>query len=255
MNKIPRQSRAPFKMEGSKTRGLPLCSSHHWRKSGTLGVPECTHDHHQTRTMCYRGSPIEKPQRSGQPGAQCGTSYPFPKRLLHTYEQLYAELFRRSHAPESNRHADHGTSRGGPYQKLIQSSSNKFTRCRDLQSAIQLSTPEMMRYFSHQQTLSSEPMKRLLPVSTTDFCLGCPVEPKDIQDLNNNEGTGKPGGQMGQGQGGMGQARKRTRWKSDRGGNGPGENGGMGGLKDNMGQGQGGTWVQSREHGYPVGRK
>ena len=68
-------------------------------------------------------------------------------------------------------------------------------------------------------------MIRLLPL-TLVFLFGCPVEPKDIQDLNNNEGPGKQGGQMGQGQNGMGQ-----------GGNGPGGNPGMGGQ---MGQGQNG---------------
>ena len=38
-------------------------------------------------------------------------------------------------------------------------------------------------------------MKHLLPLSLL-FLFGCPVEPKDIQDLNNNEGPGKPEGQM-----------------------------------------------------------
>ena len=85
-------------------------------------------------------------------------------------------------------------------------------------------------------------MIRLLPL-TLLFLFGCPVEPKDIQDLNNNEGPGKPGGQMGQG--GMGQ-----------GGNGPGGSGGnpgMGGPEGQMGQGmgQGGMGQGGQDMGGP----
>ena len=79
-------------------------------------------------------------------------------------------------------------------------------------------------------------MIRLLPL-TLVFLFGCPVEPKDIQDLNNNEGPGKQGGQMGQGQGGMNQG------GMGQGGNGPAGNGsggnpGQGGPEGQMGQGQ-----------------
>ena len=45
-------------------------------------------------------------------------------------------------------------------------------------------------------------MPRILPL-TLLFLFGCPVEPKDIQDLN-NDGPGKPAGQMGNGPGGNG---------------------------------------------------
>jgi hypothetical protein len=66
-------------------------------------------------------------------------------------------------------------------------------------------------------------MKHLLPLSLL-FLFGCPVEPKDIQDLNNNEGPGKPEGQKGGGQAGNGPN-----------GNGQGGNPNMGG-QGNMGQ-------------------
>lgn len=70
-------------------------------------------------------------------------------------------------------------------------------------------------------------MPRLLPL-TLLFLFGCPVEPKDIQDLN-NEGPGKPAGQMGNGPNGNGP-----------GGNGQGGNGQGGNGPGGQGMGQGG---------------
>jgi hypothetical protein len=71
-------------------------------------------------------------------------------------------------------------------------------------------------------------MTRFLPL-TMLFLLGCPVEPKDIQDLN-NQGPGKPDGQMG-GQAGMGQAGNGQGAPQGNGnqGNGNGQGGNIGG--------------------------
>ena len=64
-------------------------------------------------------------------------------------------------------------------------------------------------------------MTKMLPLSLI-FLLGCPVEPKDVQDLN-SDGPGKPAnGQMGQGGNMGGQPNMGGQGGNGTGGNGPG---------------------------------
>jgi len=95
-------------------------------------------------------------------------------------------------------------------------------------------------------------MSRLLPLCFL-FLLGCPVEPKDIQDLNNNPGPGKQG--QGQGQGAGGQPGNAPNLGGQPGGNGgqgqgtmggpppgtPGEGGGQGPLPEGQANMENGT--------------
>ena len=92
-------------------------------------------------------------------------------------------------------------------------------------------------------------MSRFLPLSLI-FLLGCPVEPKDIQDLN-NDGPGKPGNGQGQGQMNGG--------NTNMGGQGMNGNPNMGGPGSDGGQtgqdgqtGQGGQTMGGPPPGSPM---
>ena len=94
-------------------------------------------------------------------------------------------------------------------------------------------------------------MPRFLPL-TLIFLLGCPVEPKDIQDLN-SDGPGKPGNGQGQGQMNGG----NPNMGGQQGMNGTPNMGGQGGQQGTEGgqggQGQGGQTMGGPPPGSPMG--